>query len=290
MRELRFVSGDGDYLNVETQDGERMRLPVDDSVKAAVRLPSSKPVETAISPREIQDAIRSGATVAELVKKSGAGIDYITKFATPVLEELEHMVASALSVRIEIEPDRFNEARTREFGELVGERLLNGGASGIAWTATRTSPFTWDIRANFETMGGQGVAIWTFDPRSFTLTAENETAVGLTSKGGFGDSPIPKLRVIEPSAATNSAAEPDAKQDAPAPTELLDAFRQRREAAVQAPAAEVIEAEDLDVDVTPEVEQEATEAVDEETKTETKKGRAPMPSWDEIVFGSKTED
>lgn len=289
MRELRFVSGDGDYLNVETQDGERMRLPVDDSVKAAVRLPSSKPVETRISPREIQDAIRSGSTIAELVKKSGDGLDYITKFATPVLEELEHMVASALSVRIEIEPDRFNEARTREFGELVGERLMNGGASEVSWIATRTSPFTWEIKAKFATMGGEGVAIWTFDPRVFTLTAENETAVGLTSKGGFGDSPIPKLRVIEPSAAPTEPTSAKTEESV-APTELLDAFRQRREATSVAAATEE-EAEDAgEAQTHLESEPESTESLEVESKSEAKKGRAPMPSWDEIVFGSKTED
>ena len=262
MREIRFVSGDGESLTLETIEGEKLRLTVDDHVRDAIRKQPSVSGDHVLSPREIQDAIRTGSTVAGLVAASGDSEEFISRFAKPVLEELEHMVASALAVRVEIEPDRFNEIRHREFGELILERLRNGGASGISWSASRETPLTWLICADFETMGGTGRATWTFDPRHVVLSPENETAVGLSNQGGFGDAPIPKLQAIVP---TNER-EPEAARDTSA-TDLLDAFKERREA-----AAAMVETQD------------------EPSPEAPKKGRAPMPSWDEIVFGAKSED
>ncbi len=289
MRDIRFISGDGESIVLETADGEKLRLTIDNQVREAIRQQPAVSGEHTLNPREIQDAIRTGTTVLELVASSGDSEDYIAIFAKPVLEELEHMVASALAVRVEIEPDRFNETRHREFGELISERLRNGGASSITWSASRETPLTWLIRAEFETMGGKGRATWTFDPRHVVLSPENETAIGLSNKGGFGDSPIPKLQVLTPSADDDTQVESDASKV----TELLDAFKERREAA----AALVEEAEPVEdfeyVEVVEEAFEDDTKAEIEldEGKVETsKKGRAPMPSWDEIVFGSKTED
>jgi hypothetical protein len=299
MRDIRFISGDGESLVLETVDGEKLRLTIDNHIREAIRKQPTSTTEHTLSPREIQDAIRTGSTVEQLVSASGDGEDYVARFAKPVLEELEHMVASALAVRVEIEPDRFNEVRHREFGELIGERLRNGGASKIAWSASRETPFTWLIKATFETMGGTGQATWTFDPRHVVLSPENETAIGLSNKGGFGDSPIPKLQVIVPTLpAPEEAAEAPEESKV---TELLDAFKERREAAAALAQEEVLEEVEVFEEVE-DVEEFAVELVDEviepelveeaeEPRTESpKKGRAPMPSWDEIVFGSKTED
>ncbi len=293
MQDIRFISGDGESLVLETQEGEKFRLAVDSSIRAAVKTSPKDEAEHVLTPREIQDAVRAGSTVEQLAKASGDSAEYLYKFANPVLEELEHMVAAALSVRVEIEPDRFNEVRHREFGELMLERLQNGGASGATWRASRTTPFTWEITASFETMGGTGEAVWTFDPRAVSLSPENETAIGLSSQSGFGDAPIPKLKAlvnptISPAVSETKPAE------AEAPTELLDAFRQRREAAAALVETEPVEAEDVFPDEVDEpfeaLEVEEFETESEPTVDVSKKGRAPMPSWDEIVFGAKSDE
>jgi lambda repressor-like predicted transcriptional regulator len=288
MRDIRFISGDAESLLLETADGEKLRLTVDNEVREAVRKQPSNSQANVLSPREIQDAVRTGTSIEELVAQSGDSVDFVTKFATPVLEELEHMVASALAVRVEIEPDRFNEVRHREFGDLVTERLRNGGASSIRWSASRATPFTWMLRADFETMGGVGVATWTFDPRQVHLSPENETAVSLSSNAGFGDSPIPKLQSLKP--IPDAVATPQE----PKVTELLDAFKERREAAMSQVEVESTS----EVEVVGEAEgalevefvEEVVEEVEKVKPEPQRKGRAPMPSWDEIVFGTKTED
>lgn len=289
MQDIRFVSGDGEALILETADGEKFRLPVDTMVRDAMRQQSSGPSKNTLSPREIQDAIRSGSSVEELVSASGDSLDFVTRFAAPVLEELAHMVASALAVRVEIEPDRFNEIRHREFGELMTERLRNGGASRVEWKASRLTPFTWNIAATFETMGGEGLAIWTFDPRHVVLSPENETAVGLSNSSGFGNSPIPKLQVIPTTAPVVESVKEQPAEETKV-TELLDAFKQRREAV----AAEVTPEPEPAAEEPAEPESETTQVTEdvlEQPKAEQpRKGRAPMPSWDEIVFGSKSDE
>jgi lambda repressor-like predicted transcriptional regulator len=293
MQDIRFISGDGESLVLETQEGEKFRLAVDSSIRAAVKTSPKNEAEHVLTPREIQDAVRAGSTVEELATKSGESTDYLYKFANPVLEELEHMVAAALSVRVEIEPDRFNEVRHREFGELMLERLQNGGASSTNWRASRTTPFTWEITASFETMGGTGEAVWTFDPRAVSLSPENETAIGLSSQSGFGDAPIPRLKAIVHPTVSPASSETKTSEVEP-PTELLDAFRKRREAAAAFAETEPLEVEDAFPDEVDEpfeaLEVEDLEADSEPTIDASKKGRAPMPSWDEIVFGARSDE
>jgi len=298
MQDIRFISGDGESLVLETQEGEKFRLAVDSSIRAAVKTSPKDEAEHVMTPREIQDAVRAGSTVEQLAKASGDSAEYLYKFANPVLEELEHMVAAALSVRVEIEPDRFNEVRHREFGELMLERLQNGGASGTTWRASRATPFTWEITASFETMGGAGEALWTFDPRAVSLSPENETAIGLSSQSGFGDSPIPKLKALVNPTISHAVSETK-PVEVEAPTDLLDAFRQRREAAAAFADTEATsDPEELSAEVDELDSQESFESLefeDFESEAEpvadpAKKGRAPMPSWDEIVFGAKSDE
>lgn len=286
MRDVRFVSGDSEALILETSDGEKLRLTVDDTIRDATRKSAPGSSNNNLSPRDIQDAIRGGASVEDLAASSGDSIDFIKRFAAPVLEELAHMVASALAVRVEISPDRYNEARHQEFGALVAERLANAGATELTWQASRTSATTWLVSVLYQTASGSGTATWTFDPRHVVLSPENETAVKLSNSAMMGEAVIPKLLSV--GSPTTSVANEEPEIDERKVTDLLDAFKQRREAA--AAGEPVPNNEAIDV---PSVEREpfasAPEEVEEPKNDAPKKGRAPMPSWDEIVFGSKSD-
>lgn len=290
MREIRFISGDSQSLVLETQDGEKYRLGLDKSVLDAIKREPTAVTAANLSPREIQDAIRSGVSVEELAASSGDSVEYVLKFAIPVLEELSHMLASALAVRVEIEPDRFNEKRFREFGELMNERLANGGAGSVSWSAHRVTPFTWAIGANYSTPGGDGYALWHFDPRALTISPEDESAIALSNAGSFGDAPIPKLKPLPftPAASPNeTATEPDDEK----PFELLDAFAARRAAVVETVEIDIVEEIPEEVFDEEPIEEPAFDEPPIQPQDEApKKGRAPMPSWDEIIFGTKAQD
>lgn len=286
MKDVRFVSGDSESLILETHDGEKLRLTLEESVLSAIRKSPQGSNANNLSPREIQDSIRGGASIEELASSSGDSIDYIRRFAAPVVEELEHMVSSALAVRVEISPDRFNEVRHQEFGEFVAERLTNLSARNLSWQARRQSPSTWMVSVTFDTPSGTGFASWTYEPRHVLLSPENETAINITNSSPLGDSLIPKLSSVSTDAAPAVKATSE-ESNAPV-TDLLDAFKQRREAAAKTEIETETSTEIQAKEVKPVPE---AEKADETPAPETpKKGRAPMPSWDEIVFGSKSED
>ena len=96
MSELQFVRVEGDFIVMKSSDGVEFQLPVDDVLRGELRQTSApKRTASSLSPREIQEAIREGASIEELVEKHEADLAYVEKFAQPVLDELRHVVATA---------------------------------------------------------------------------------------------------------------------------------------------------------------------------------------------------
>lgn len=341
MKDIKFLGTDGDFLLLESADGERYRLLVDDSVRRASRGENLEKLDTpSISPREIQEEIRVGRSIEEIVSSSGAPEDYVRKFAQPVLDELNHAVLNALTVRLEIAGDRFNEPTAREFGEIIKSRLAASGAGIERWSAMKAPDHGFYIYCDFELNGETKRASWTYDPKRLALAPENETAITLSSQDRLA-APAPRLRPVatDPTGVTeNLAATVDLARSMPttssplevdSPTveepplsetaDLLEALRKKRNARESVdqldphPSTEGLrivelnpaeyypeetEAEtlleavpDLEDVVEPEVLPPPTPApVANETTAPPKRGRASIPSWDEIVFGTKTDD
>lgn len=351
MDDIRLFETDGDFLVLEAQDGQKFRLLIDDTVRSSIKREKIQQLDSiSITPREIQEEIRNGASIDQLINKSGATFEYIEKFAAPVIAELEHMVSSALSVRLTIAGDRYNDSSQIEFGEIITGRLVTSGAQAISWVANKIEPNSWHIVANYTLNGAAGSATWSFDPRRLTLSPESETAVTLSSQETLNNSVIPKLRTVDegnhaetqviddvipigrgadfetpiarepeldrPTPSTPAAflkpvadgvvspemskAEPTPELREPQPlsatADLLEALRRKRTEREEekpresqlAPHPDTANLRVIDIEATP---VEAIEELTEEPKTATpKKGRAAMPSWDEIVFGTKADD
>lgn len=366
MDDIRLFETDGDYLVLEAQDGQKYRLLIDESIRSSVkREPIQQLDSISITPREIQDEVRNGTSIEELVRQSGAPFDYIEKFAAPVIDELSHIVELALSIRLTIAGDRYSEVSQVEFGEIIGSRLAASGANAITWKAKRSDFGTWLVSVQYKFNETDGSAVWLFDPRRLALSPESETAIKLSSQEKLNDSPIPKLRTVvdsapaEDSAMDKTVALEDvipigraqnietpiaaeapihpavssvpaafanrenpavvesltAAEDEPlsATADLLDALRRKRIEREDAqldphPSTENLRVIDIEVESTSvtfestiEIEEfnsssdatpsdEATTEIAEAGKLTNKKGRASMPSWDEIVFGTKPDD
>ncbi|MEY3473425.1 MAG: hypothetical protein RLY22_928, partial [Actinomycetota bacterium] len=191
MRELNPVGREDDSLLLVSADGERFQVRVDETLLRTIKehkLPDSN--ATDLSPREIQDAIRSGATVAELAASSGGSLDLIERFAHPVLEELTHMVELATSVRVELPADRFNDVQKKPFGEIVEDKLFQAGASPAVWSAKRGENTLWEIKVSYTLGETEGFATWTFDPKRYLLTPESSNASALSTPSAVFDSPL----------------------------------------------------------------------------------------------------
>lgn len=329
MQDIRLVDNDGEYLNLETQGGEKFRLVLDDSLRAAMkREPQINLDSVSISPREIQDEVRAGSTAEEVAAKHSVPLDYVEKFALTVVDEIGHIIASAQTVRILVEADRYSEATQLEFGEVLEGRLRKSEASNISWSATKREGSPWMVSVSYDSPNGVSEAVWSFDQRKLVLTPESEAAIKLSAGEFAAGAASPKLRKVVVSETTiieipragidlqdeqletpeilapissieeltrstlqsvdaDFASEPASSLSPTA--DLLDALRKKRQAAT-ANTSESSEASPIT-----EPAESAVEAVEEVKEIDpapitAKKGRPSMPSWDEIVFGTKTDD
>ncbi len=361
MSDLRLIGSEDGYVLFESLDGTKHRAMADDALKSALKKASAQDTSSYVSPREIQERIRNGESVAQICEDTASPEEYVTKFAKPVVDELEHMIESAKAVRLIVPGDRFNDEGQIEFGTLISARLEQANAVDVVWSVRRAGATTWDVTVAYTIGKNSGLALWAFDPRKVLLTPENEAASGLSTVEG-ASGPITKVRVIadtpaafrkveasEPTIAKASKVE-STESEPVATIESLDDLRKKREAAKAAEEAqataeepnviedvfqpeeevdEVIVENDIpleseaepEIDDSPEVvfddgvaqeviAEEANEAESDsepETPTEevtapaetlqepsgeqpAKKPRASMPSWDQIVFGTKSED
>ena len=349
MQDIRLVGNDGEYLNLETLGGDKFRLVLDDSLRAAVKRDTTIQLDSvSISPREIQDAVRAGSTAEEVSAKHSVPLDYVEKFALTVVDEIGHIIASAQSVRIAIAADRYSEATQLEFGEVVAERIANQGGKNARWSAAKYEGLPWHVTVTFESPNGETAAVWAFDQRKLVLSPENELAVMFSAGDHASSIPTPKLRPIEPvvektqvidlptstvvveepvveapalavvssieeltkasvasaeakaeslaTAETLTSPEPESSPEPLSATaDLLEALRKKRaEAAKSEPTLpKQPEAPEAKVEPLQEPVSEASEVEEVPPATvapAAKKGRPSMPSWDEIVFGTKTDD
>ena len=294
MRELNPVGREDDSLLLVSADGERFQVRVDETLLRTIKehkLPDSN--ATDLSPREIQDAIRSGATVAELAASSGGSLDLIERFAHPVLEELTHMVELATSVRVELPADRFNDVQKKPFGEIVEDKLFQAGASPAVWSAKRGENTLWEIKVSYTLGETEGFATWTFDPKRYLLTPESSNASALSTPSAVFDSPLAGSQRNLNQATTSEDTASVVTAD------KLEAFRKRREQAETVEAiepevvlevTEIVVVEELIEPVSPDLGEEAqVEEVEAPNPSETKRNRPPMPSWDQIVRGTQSD-
>jgi hypothetical protein len=201
MADLRITGVSNNQLELQAPDGTRHYLEIsEDLLKALKTRQSTLPVS--ISPREIQQAIRLGITVEELVQSSGADEELITKFASPIIAELNHVVNLARNVRLSLAGDRFTDPTQVEFGVVMDDRLAQNGAKTTNWSARKSVEGDWLINLAFELPDGSGIATWSFDPKQLFLVPENEAALQL-SNGLPVTSATSKVRNLEPEQTTS---------------------------------------------------------------------------------------
>jgi hypothetical protein len=320
MKDIRFLGSDGDFLLLEDSEGQKFRLLLDESIRRAIRNEAPQMLDQPrLTPREIQEEIRVGRSIEEIVQASGASVDYVMKFAQPVLDELNHAVLNALTVRIEVPGDRFTNPTTREFGEIIKARLASSGAGIEKWSALKAPEQGFYIYCHYDLSGQPNKATWLYDPKRLALIPENDSAISLSSGDRIAAS-VPRLRTVpttESEPTPNLADTVEIVRELPAPlvsqteklfptsapisdtADLLEALRKKRT------EREIQESQDLIpnmefLSVVPDIEEQG-QVIDEIETTEppivapenpptSKRGRASIPSWDEIVFGTKTED
>ncbi|AZZ55245.1 septation protein SepH [Rathayibacter iranicus] len=363
MMELKVIGVEGGSLVLVSEGGDRFSVRIDETLQSQLRprVHSLPPREKRVSPREIQAHIRSGLSAVEVADLTGADLDYVLRFEGPVTAEREHVVASALAVRVytSADPDPLEEGTP--FGDVIRERLVALGAEGEQWSSWKEEE-GWIVKLLFRSDEIDHDARWRFDPRKALLSPLTAEAVTLSQQGEIRPTLIPRLRAVVPAAvdelatrfdpdssapqsrarstradhptAGRPAAMPHARPAAVRPSDtepqpalaetprpistlprpvtstteqrernlndtadLLDALRRRRGERDHASSLRVREepehgAEASVAEKAPELPR-ATPPVPEQpsaARGSVRRGRVSMPSWDEIVFGARSDD
>lgn len=338
MQNVTIVGTEDGALVLADENGEQYTLVVDDAVRTAVRRlsPSAAAVAAHIGPREIQAKVREGLSAAEVAELFGVELEFVDRFAAPVLAEREHMLNQALALpvlsgQVEAEP-------AKTFGNSIRAKLAAADVAGERWASWKDAN-GWIIKLAFVLAGVDRDARWSYDPKAATLTPFNDEAARLTRQTPASDGLIPRLRALDntaPAAApaesavvqepteNGRTAEPveDEPGDSPvapvvnvtAPlasegtSDLLEALRRKRGQRAEAEAAAVSDAGDEHPQVYPapvslfdafddtgrdpspaHPASQAREANSTDAHGRRKR-RSEMPSWDDIVFGTRGDD
>ncbi|SJM65779.1 septation protein SepH [Gulosibacter sp. 10] len=348
MQELRFVGLEDDWLIATDDRGERFRLRADDVLRDALRpKPAARPEGPRVPPRQIQQLIRAGRSVEEVVEQTGADLATVQRFEGPILAERAYIVDQARAVAVRLmSPIDPMSAEGATFGVAIDSRLEQLGATGIGWDAWKDPETGWHIGLEFTADDVARSALWEFNARARTLHPVSPAAITLSQQSEPSSLAGPHLRAVGADAEHRGAEEPEPEEQPTAPADqhspaqhetedLLEALRRRRGERQHSPYAEEAEldvegeaeyelggrgsstvtpfarggdaqhpsaapAEGAEEEEAPEAEPSEPDSLIDHSRSEPaggrgrssrkRGGRPSMPSWDEIVFGTRSDE
>ena len=313
---LAGVSEDGRRLLLVNNSGQEFTLDIEPRLRAALRGEHARigqleiQMDSTLRPRDIQARIRAGETPESVAQAAHTTVEKILPFANPVLAERVHVTqrAQRSSVR-----RKTGDAGVRTLGDAVAAQLraLNVDPATVQWDAWRREDGRWQLTAAYATGRRKGTAHFAFDaPGNFVLT-ENDEARWLVGDGS-----------AEPAAASEPTSEerddlkrarqrrlsavPEdelplghdaielANQAAEESTvDLTETAGRVRSAVESASPVELAPTPEPLADPAHEREEHVVASHDEEPEADEaprravkkSRGRASVPSWDEIMFG-----
>ena len=317
---LAGLSGDGKRLLLVSDKGVEFTLDIDVRLRAALRGEHARlgqleiQMESTLRPRDIQARIRAGETPEAVAQAAQTSVDRIMTYAAPVLAERQHVAdrAQRSSVRRRgAESGAAGGART--LGDVVAFHLrsLNVDPATVVWDSWRREDGRWSLTGDFTTGKRSGSASFAYDSPGNYVVAENDDARWLlgeqVGKAGparsrddlsqarerrlssvpqdelpLGDDAIELVHEPEVSESLGAEQPLEAYLDDEPPTREHPAVRDEPVAPDEPKTAEPKAAEP---DPEPAVEEEPPPR-----RPARKKGRASVPSWDEIMFGGGKND
>ena len=122
-----------------------------------------------LSPRDIQDRLRAGATPESVAEEAGLDLDRIQGFVLPVMREREHIVERALKTRVR---------RKHVTGTLapLADVLERAAFHAESWDSWRREDGSWTVEA---THASGDRSSFRFDPRGNIVVADSPGATAL---------------------------------------------------------------------------------------------------------------
>lgn len=327
---LAGLSGDNRRLLLVSDSGEKFSLAIDNKLRAALRGEHARigqleiQMESTLRPRDIQARIRAGESPESVAQAANTSVEKILPYASPVLAERAHVAdrAQRASVR-----RKAGDSGARTLGQAVAAQLspLNLHSDVVEWDSWRREDGRWILTGSYTAGKRKGTAQFVFDAPGNYVTTENDDARWLVGEPTSAspraerrdDLSHARQRRLEIAAEdelplgedaleiANDAAHDVTDADADEPTVDLSATVESVREAEPAPVED--EDEDPQLSSTPEPLADPARTPSAETEKATtdqekpaeatpprkparKKGRASVPSWDEIMFGGGKQD
>lgn len=211
-----------------------------------------------LSPREIQSRVRAGANPDVIAAETGWPLDKVLRYAEPPLQERAFIV------------ERAQQASVRGSGLLFVE-FITERSPGATWDAYRGEDSRWyvTVTANGKT------ATWIFEPTGRSVTPVEGVAAEAVGA------------VVAPDAVLTDATPDVVEVETTLP---IEAERPHLVSVPDLPSELDAQAQAVAEPVSNGHESAPTPSAPTKPKR-TKRGRASVPKWDEILFGtSRPED
>ena len=272
MSELRLngKNNEGTHLTLVDNDGVEFSLRISDTLRATVNQPRLSAVQSAdqeatVSVKEIQRRLRAGDAPEVIAREGNTTVDKVARFSGPILQEREYILSQARSAGLRKDSTRLDIS----FLDAVIGKLVPRGvdADDLSWNTWRLPDATWHIELHYPNRDGNGIATWNFDTSRRTINPTDDNGAWLIGE----EAPA---RVIEPGFIIAEPTHPS-RNETPAPVELPGA------SSLFSPV--VVEEEKPETPRLVAIRDTPTAADSEDGVV----ARAKIPSWDEIMFGSK---
>lgn len=246
-------------IDAQASTSETPETPETPEIESAEPRPEPREIDPRLStplrmrPREIQDRIRSGATIAEVAEENGVTEARVEPFAHPVLIERARIAEMAKQAH----PVREDGPAKLTLWEVLATAFAarGGDLSTSTWDAYKDTSGQWVVRVMWKAGLSDNVAEWSYHQQSMssaTAVARNAVAADLTDPD-FG---TPSVRSLS---AVHRQDEEDAEDVAPGAEEST-----------------TDEGEDF------------LQHPDEQPRPTKRRRKAVTPHWEDVLLGVRT--
>jgi hypothetical protein len=284
MADLKIVgrTEDGTAIEFADGDGKTYFVRISDNLKALVnqpRLVAVTPLEghATFSVKEIQSRLRAGESAASISSSTDWSLEKIEKFSGPIMQERAYVIGIALETPLR----RDNGAPTLATATIAQLQPRGVDMTEVEWNTHRNDDGGWTIVLQYPTSNGNGIgeAHWNFELDNRNLAPEDEGARWISGDDKPSRPTTPSHGMVFGAGANETTTPPP----------RLTAYSE---------SVTIIENVPLTVvpDIQEEVEAETTlpfsgaKSIPADAKRDGVTKRIKIPSWDDIMFGTKKDD
>lgn len=289
-RDLRTVGRNeaGDSLELHDLDGNVFMVRINDHLKSLVNQSAPSILRSVesdgngeISIKEMQARLRAGESMESISRTGNVSLEKIERYSHPILQERSYIIS--LAQKCELKNSKVTLL------ESITEKLVPRGVEMklCEWNAYRNEDGTWQVLLHYPTRDGQGSAEWRFESVKRTITSDDDGARWI-----LDEEPAPREAVVRPIRSEEAPPRLISIRSTPttAPVDILDQDDQYDldESSERDLTGVRSTFNDLDEDDGDEL------ALDMDIPSDAKRDgvtrRVSIPSWDDIMFGTRKED